>query len=443
MKRTLAHSLMLAATLALPLSAQAQTKDTTALPSGHPALPAGHPTLPSGHPQVGDQQAQLPAGHPQVPGQGQMPAGHPQVPGQGALPSGHPATPQQPAAVPFNASLAVKASQGTKDAPSPVGAAVKVEFYVQTKVAKTVEGVLDNHGVLILENIPLAGPSQALVTVTHDGVPYRSLSQLMSSDTPDQMVRVNVFETTAENPGWQVSMRHIMVERTAMGLVINEMIAVTVPGDRTWIGKVGDDKTASPVTMVIPITKNAAQIALGSGLKSDKITIEDSQIIDRLPLSPGTMQLQLAYVVPVKDGKASVELTAPADIKQLVLFAPDDGSTITAPGLEMGKNMQVGTIKARMYSANNVSTGTKVTLEFAGIPEPTQANATGAAQPDACCDEDHAKTTPAMAQAAPVEEKADSSAKIIAGIGAGVLGAGVAVVLVFKKPQSNEQSDKG
>ena len=48
---------------------------------------------------------------------------------------------------------------------------------------------------------------------------------------------------------------------------------------------------------------------------------------------PGTTQLQLNYSLPVKDGAAQIAITASVAIGHLMMFVPDDGSTVTGDGL--------------------------------------------------------------------------------------------------------------
>ncbi|MHB1155577.1 MAG: hypothetical protein ACYC26_01930 [Phycisphaerales bacterium] len=410
MTRYLPHALMIAAMLMLcgtALSADAGGAGGGDAPARDGGGDAPARSLPEGHPQVPG--AQMPAGHPQT-SPGQMPAGHPQVNSEANN-------------TPFTGSIAIKATQGTKDAAEPAGDAVRVDFYMRNKIVSTQEGKLDDHGVTIIENVKLLGPVQPLVTVTHAGVPYRSLGGPMSADRPDQMVRVTVFETTTESPAWQVGMYHVMIERTDKGLMVNQVLVISTPGDRTWIGS-GD----SHDTLVIPLPANRTETYLGPGLQDESVKIEDQRVVDHLPLAPGDIQLQLAYIIPVNAGEASLEITAPAAVKQMVIFTPDDGSTITPTGAEAGKGMKMGPRSMRMFTAANMTTGRKVSLVFKGIPAAPEAPK---ATSDAGGTHEHES---ADESTAPVQPSPGRSAKVIAGVGAGVLGVAVAVVLIVKKP---------
>lgn len=430
--------------LVLPIAAQAQTT----LPEGHPQLPAGHPPmptaqgeLPAGHPQIPGQ-GQLPAGHPPMPGQGQLPAGHPQIPGQGQLPAGHPAMPgaEQPAAAPtpFTGSVTIKTEMGTKDAAIPADLAVRVDFYAGQNIIKSLDGKIDQHGIAMFEKVDLPQSVQALVTVTHNTVPYRGLTQIMSTEHPDQIVRIKVYETTSDNPGWTVDMRHITVELVPQGLAISEMMAITVPGDRTWVGKPLTESDTEPATIVLPLSENLLQILPGRGLKSERVKVVGNRIVDHLPVVPGTVQVQYAYLLPVKDGKAELTIENPALTKKLVIFAKDDGTKIEPVNLGEAKSMQMGPQKALMFTAEQAASGQKYTLKFSELPAISSASADG--HTDDCCEVDMNKTKTADASETP-EKRSDAQAKIIAGIGAGVLGVGAAVVLMFKKPQKTQQDN--
>lgn len=382
-----------------------------------------HPSASSAVALVANDKAKLPEGHPA------MPEGHPQ------MPAGHPSTEKAVSPSPFNGSLVIKAVQGTKDGPVPGNDSVQVEFYAHEKIVHTLQGKIDANGVLMFDNIKLPGPVQPLVTITHAGVPCRTLGSPMSADQPDQIVRVNVYETTTTAPDWQVTMRHIMIKRTDKGLLVNEVLVIHTPGDRTWIGS-----KDSPATLVIPLPANRTETILGPGLQDEQVKIEDHRVIDCLPLSPGNIQVQIAYVIPVNAGQASLQITAPAAVKHMVLFAPDDGSTITSVGLQADKSMKSGRQAVRMFSAQNLPAKQNVSLVFKGLAEPAKAG-TNAGPSNPYSDDPTAAATASgdggSSGGASGERRGDvaGGAQLIAGVGAGVLSAAVVMVLMVKGPR--------
>src|SRR5688572_10162475 len=102
-----------------PAESAAGSTSTSALPANHPALPAGHPSI-----------AHVP-----------------------------PATqPTHALVAPVSAgSIAVRARQGTQGVPAVAGgSAVSLELYHQGQIIHKADGTLDNAGIVIFENIPLA-----------------------------------------------------------------------------------------------------------------------------------------------------------------------------------------------------------------------------------------------------------------------------------------------
>jgi hypothetical protein len=86
-----------------------------------------------------------------------------------------------------------------------------------------------------------------------------------------------------------------------------------------------------------------------------------------MPVVPGTTQYTLVYKMPVTGGKANYSIAAPAPIGSMMVFAPDDGSTITASGIEDGGLATMGGGKTRVFRASNLAAGAKIAIAMSNI----------------------------------------------------------------------------
>jgi len=331
------------------------------LPAGHPPMPGGgmpavHPPMPGG--------SGVPAGHPPMPGGSGMPQGHPSMPGSGALPPADPDAPPPGS----TSTLIVQATQGTPGGPAVKGDPVIVVLVRQGLAMKRFEATLDDKGQAVLENLPVAGGVMPVVTVKHGGIDYWQGGDQMHAGPPDHRVSVVVWESTEEPPPWSIRTRQILARRTEEGLYIKELMVVDTVGDKTWIGR--KDADGKRATLELALSNNTGRADFYGGFVGSTTDLVNGRLVDRAPIFSGATQFVFGYVVPVTGGKASVEITCPADTAELAFAALDDGSKVSVKGLEAGEPIPKGKQKLRVYVAKKVKAGEKVIATLSGIPEP-------------------------------------------------------------------------
>jgi len=377
-----------------------------------PPLPAT-PTLPKGHPDIAQMQqqqaGQLPKGHPDI-SQMRKPAAGGAVPTAGAT--------SRPVMI---GNLSVRAVQSTKDGPAiPAGTAVVVELYQNDQILDKREGKLDQGGVATFDAIPVGLGVQPLARVNYNGVDYETAGNVMDSTHPDQQVQVAVYESTEQQPNWQIRMQHLMLQPTTEGMQVMEMLAVENPTDRAWIGKSGAD--GKRTTTVFPPPPGATDVQLAGGFHECCVKTESDRIVNSMALIPGISQFRVVYNLPVKDAKAELALTTPAAIGHLMAFVPDDGSTVVATGLEAGGVANMGNGKTRFYKAKDLAAGATLKLSVSGITATAAPAATEGA------------TTTGTAAAA-TAAVSGQFAKVLAGAGGLVIFVVGGMLLLIKSPR--------
>lgn len=397
-------------------SAQTQTVAAAdALPEGHPPVGAkADQELPAGHPPIGGGQGQMPAGHPPIGGQGQMPPGHPSIDGMDTGPA--------------VGTIAVKAVQGTQDA-EPVGAApIKVELYQQGKAVQTLEATLDESGVAMIEGIQFTGVVQPVVSMQRGGATFQAVGQPMAASRPDQMVRLTVYETSHEQPGWTIGMRHVLIRRTESGVNVTEMVQVANPADRAWVGPEADPPAAEtdaepqgPVVLRLPLPEGATNVQPGAGFDACCTTVEQGAILSRAAMMPGQTQFGYTYDLPADAaGQVTLDIRTPAEVGHLMVFVPDEGTSVATEGLQQGQSMRGKAMEVRIYQAAKLKPTDPASITIGGLsrtPEQGDAAVPGA-------------SGPAAADAAGMP-----TTKLVAGVGGGAILVGVCAALVLRSPK--------
>lgn len=310
--------------------------------------------------------------------------------------------------------ISIQAVQGTQGGPAVSGAPVTVEMvFGGRERPHVVKTKLDEHGVALIENIPVSRPFRPRVTVQYDEAAYMSVGQQMDVALPTQRVKVTVYETTDDEPAWDISMRHILIRPTPHGPYVNEMIAVQNPDDRAWLGKVAD---GGRVTVPLSLPQGAEGVE-SSGAFAGGATATRDGIAATAALLPGQSQYRVGYLLRTEEGQIMLPLRAPAAVRNTLILVPAGGMQVEGAGLQDAGQVGMGPNTMRAYRLRPMARGESVTLTVTGL----QA-ATG----------DHAKG-----------DKPSSLPKTIALVGGGALLVVAALVLMFRprRPEQAEQDD--
>jgi hypothetical protein len=308
--------------------------------------------------------------------------------GMGAMPAGHPSMDDMLAAQAATqpgakGSLSIAVIPGSAGGANPANNPVTVELFHRGSPLKKFDLKLDGQAKLVIPELPLTPPVQALISIKHSGLLQQAIAPELSVENPNPAIQLKVYEPTEEKPAWTVAMQHVIVQwaEDGSGARVVEMISANTPGDRAWLGDKVAATTAggadSRITMTIPLPPQIDQLELGGSFDEDASKLVDGKLITAGPLFPGRSEYRLTYTVPAKDGALELPIAPPTgaqSVGNLIVFLPADGTDVKATGISGGEAVDMGEGKVRMYRAQDLAPNFKVNLSIRGI-KPTPAAA--------------------------------------------------------------------
>jgi hypothetical protein len=282
---------------------------------------------------------------------------------------------QETAAAQRTGTIAIRAVQGTEGGEAIRSVPIEIELYHRGMLLDTVKAELDEHGVALVEDLPVAMGLQPLVKVFYSGVTYQKVGNLMDAQRNQQMVEIVCYELTEEEPAWKLGMRHVMVSLAPDGVQVTEVVLVNNPTDRTWIGIPQAEGKAITTQFVLP--ESASSVMLGDGFHDWCCTTErEARLLNHLPLTPGSTEMIYAYFLPARRGSVAVDITAPAQIDHLMVLIPDDLKTASYTGLVAAGVNTMGERPLRMYTGVQMEPGRTAQIVLTGLA-PTEAMSAG------------------------------------------------------------------
>jgi hypothetical protein len=305
-------------------------------------------------------------------------------------------------------SIAIKAVQGTKDGPKIARAEVTVELYGHGGKFRTIETKLDAHGVVTIEDLPMVPPFRPRVFIKYGGTSYTKDGAVMDAGHAAQDMEIKVFETSDKNPQWEVAMWHLIIEPVeGGGLKVVETLAVRNMTDTAYLGAPDANGRQTAITLSLP--QGVTEIEkMSGGLHECCAKMVDGRLVSKAPITPGMSQFKMEYTIPTPTGGASIDLVAPANAKQLLIFVPNGLEGFSSESLKAGDVFNVKQRAMQSYILADISAGRKISFAIEGLPRPVAAGST--------------------------------IPKVLAGLGAFVLVIACVVVLLIRKPETQPEA---
>jgi hypothetical protein len=280
------------------------------------------------------------------------------------LETGAPVTTTAPAGV-INGAIAIRLLQGTPGGPAIGVVPVRVELRHRGSVVRVIDTQSDEHGIVMLENLPVSMGIQPVVRAQYADLFYQVEAGLMDAEHSQQQIDVVCYEPTETPPQWKVQMRHVMIAPAPEGLAVTEVLVVENPEGRTWIGlPIGGRR----VTTSFVLPAGARNLALGAGFHDwTTSSISGNRLVNHLPLMPEATRLVYSYLLPARSGSVSIDLEAPAAVDHMMVLAPESMQPASVSGLEAGGVEDMGGSKVRIYLASNIRAGDKAAVSFTGL----------------------------------------------------------------------------
>jgi hypothetical protein len=273
--------------------------------------------------------------------------------------------PPDPTAPAARGAVAVKAIQGTPDGPPIRDAQVELRLVAGNEIVHKASAPLDEHGVIMFEDLPLETVVMPFVFITYRDVVYRGHGVEMSPHAPQQRIDVTCYETTEKEPDWHVASRRVMLSTGERGVRVTEQLLIENPASKTWVGSPSPAGERT-VTFAVELPATARDLKHGRGLEAnDAATVVNGRLIGHVPLKPGTNDLIFGYVLPVVDERAELELVAPALVAHTSVVLPVRFPVFSVRGLVDQGVQESGDMIFHAFNAQAMKPGERAQITLA------------------------------------------------------------------------------
>lgn len=276
-------------------------------------------------------------------------------------------------------SLVIRALQGTKGGPAVGACEAQLELYHRNQPIVQMNVRLDDTGMVMVRDLPVAMAVRPLVRIKHANVLYQDVGPQMDPAHPNTAVDVTVYETTDQQPAWRINARQVLIAPIDGELDVVENLEVENTSDRTWLGAPADAE-GRRATIPLTLPEGVHNVELEGGFHGWCCTaLKERALTIQMPLMPGKMAYRFAYRLPTTGSAADVRVSAAAPCQELVFMIPDDGSRAELVGLEAAGTQTIQDTRVLKFQARNVAASGVAGMRLTGLTFPQAPAAPGAA----------------------------------------------------------------
>ena len=183
-------------------------------------------------------------------------------------------------------------------------------------------------------------------------------------------VTLEVAAPTAEDPGLQADQVHWFIAPEGDTVYMGELISISNPGDRTYIGTPIEGEEDKRAVIRWPLPSGVTNLMLDGGELGDRFLLQDGVLIDTLPLPPGkdARRLYFQFQLGVEHTRVKIAHPVGMPIKSLSVFVADRGESIKMPDkFDETGTQEINGIPYKMYMAHDFLPGDTVTIALSGI----------------------------------------------------------------------------
>jgi len=292
---------------------------------------------------------------------------------QGPLPPGQQGVPNDMThamAMSAKGTLAIQAVQGTKDGPPVGGEDVEIIIFHRDQPVQQINSKLDDHGLLVVENLPVSLGIRALVRVQHAGVLFQDAGPPMDDANPTGSMNITVYEVSDERQPMDIVVRQLAGALVSNGVDVAETVVVENNGDRTWLGEPADE-AGRRATVQLTLPPDAVEVELLQGFHGWCCSqYTPPTLTVQMPIMPGQTTFKFAYKIPVRSGESDLRISSGLPTEHSVFVVPATDLVASGEGAELIGTETISGVQATKYEGGPHAAGDVVGLKLSDVRLP-------------------------------------------------------------------------
>lgn len=177
------------------------------------------------------------------------------------------------------------------------GAGIVLRVQVDGEFVVAAEGVADERGRFVFDNIPADSGYLYLPGANCGDVHYPGPRVRLTGQTPHARITLKVHDTVSDPSPLVVRRHDIAIQPETNALRVTETLLIDNPGLQTYVGiPAREDGRAATLRLSIP--SDFRRATFQNEFYGTQFTLIDGQLVTDIPWTPGQRELIFTYVLP-------------------------------------------------------------------------------------------------------------------------------------------------
>ena len=247
----------------------------------------------------------------------------------------------------------------------PVGADVKLYAYENMQEIFNQSAPLGEDGRVVFADLPMRDGLVYIATTEYEKMPYGSDLALISADTTEAQLEIQVFETTSDHSQLVIERAHIFFDFNAdNSLQVVMLLLLSNRGQQTVIPVEGEE-----FAVVFELPPGAENLSVQNSMMLRYFDAPNGFGIDAIRPSETPYEVTYAFTMPYDRKKLDVELPLPLDTQAAIVIAPQEGVKLKSDQLVSSGTRDLQGTPYATYTADNLKAGDTLRFTLSGAPK--------------------------------------------------------------------------
>ncbi len=224
-------------------------------------------------------------------------------------------------------------------------------------------------GVFAFDTLAISDSSAYVLFTDYHLARYVAGPIILGSDSTAWQVDLVVYDSTSRSHDILVDRHHIIMQPVSDSLLVQEFLRLVNVGTRTFVGTLSG-ASEKRETIRVSLPPGASELELLAGFEQASISTDRSLISDSEPFPPGPRQILYSYILPLRENTAWYRSTLFYQHQSIDVFAPRQGSVLSASDLIYAGEFGDEQARYGRYSAQNMAAGHE--LAFSIVVKPSR-----------------------------------------------------------------------
>lgn len=260
-------------------------------------------------------------------------------------------------------------ANGTENAQIPEGLKVYLDVFRLGENLVTKETAIDIQGRFSFSDVASDYGYGYIISTDYSGKVYSFESDY---PFPAEPIEIMVYESTSSSESIKVRSHTLLVNEAnaEMRLIeIMELVGLENIGDHTFLPDISQAGQMDMLRFSLPPT--AKDLDVQSSLRGGQILQVDLGFAMTTAIPPGTHEIAYTYLSPYETDNLTFTHALPFGADTFRVLLMQGLGQVTGTGMEEMSDLALGEKNYEHLATRDLNTGTRITIELSGLPEPS------------------------------------------------------------------------